>query len=89
VAVFTGIVLFSPALLWFGGLDVVLHGSLRVVLSASDGVPLRLRRVLDECVHLGFLQRAGGGYIFIHRLLLEHFAARSARDASAAAPPGS
>jgi hypothetical protein len=25
-------------------------------------------------VRLVFLQRVGGGYVFIHRLLLEHFA---------------
>jgi hypothetical protein len=48
-------------------------------------MPLRLRRFLDYAVHLGFLQRAGGGYIFIHRLLLEHFAARSVPDGDSAA----
>jgi hypothetical protein len=75
-AVLMAIVLFSPALFWFGGLDWVLHATLRLVLSGAGTMPLRLRRFLDYAVHLGFLRRAGGGYIFFHRLLLEHFAAR-------------
>jgi hypothetical protein len=29
---------------------------------------------LDHCVDLIFLRRVGGGYIFIHRLMMEHFA---------------
>ena len=28
----------------------------------------------DHCVDLIFLRRVGGGYIFVHRLLMEHFA---------------
>ncbi len=27
-----------------------------------------------HCVDLIFLRRVGGGYIFVHRLLMEHFA---------------
>ena len=29
---------------------------------------------VTHCVDLIFLRRVGGGYIFIHRLLMEHFA---------------
>lgn len=29
---------------------------------------------LGHCVDLIFLRRVGGGYIFVHRLLMEHFA---------------
>jgi hypothetical protein len=85
LAVLVAVVLFTPALFWFGGIDVVLHAVLRLVLSVSGVVPLRLRRFLEYAVHLGFLRRAGGGYIFFHRLLLEHFAARPARGAAPAA----
>jgi hypothetical protein len=80
LAVLTAIVLFAPALFWFGGIDLVLHAALRLVLSLTGTMPLRLRGFLEYAVHLGFLQRAGGGYIFFHRLLLEHFAARPAPD---------
>jgi eukaryotic-like serine/threonine-protein kinase len=85
LAVLVAIVLFSPALFWFGGIDLVLHATLRLVLSLTGTMPLRLRRFLDYAVHLGFLRRAGGGYIFFHRLLLEHFAARPAPNGGAAA----
>jgi hypothetical protein len=90
LALLVAVVLFGPALFWFGGIDLVLHATLRLVLSLTGTMPLRLRRSLDYAAHLGFLQRAGGGYIFFHGLLLEHFAARPARDgASAARGPGS
>ncbi|HEU4885459.1 MAG TPA: hypothetical protein VFT45_24640, partial [Longimicrobium sp.] len=89
VAVLFTIVMFGPALFWFGGIDLVLHGALRMVLALTGTIPLRLRRLLEYAVHLGFLQRAGGGYIFFHRLLLEHFAARPAPDVSSRHPmPG-
>lgn len=63
------------AFLWLGGIDLILHASLRLVIAVSGNAPLRLRRLLDDSVGLVFLQRAGAGYMFIHRLLLEHFAA--------------
>jgi hypothetical protein len=31
-------------------------------------------KTLNYCVDLIFLRRVGGGYIFVHRLLMEHFA---------------
>jgi hypothetical protein len=35
---------------------------------------------LDQCVDLIFLRRVGGGYIFVHRLLMEHFAEMYVKD---------
>jgi hypothetical protein len=43
-------------------------------LSAYGYFPLNFVPFLDHCVDLIFLRRVGGGYIFIHRLLMEHFA---------------
>jgi hypothetical protein len=37
--------------------------------------PLHCGRFLDYATERIFLRKVGGGYIFIHRLLLEHFAA--------------
>jgi eukaryotic-like serine/threonine-protein kinase len=71
-ALFSGLIAF----LWLGGIDLILHASLRLVVALSGAAPLHLRRFLDQAVGLVFLRRAGGGYMFIHRLLLEHFAAR-------------
>ncbi|HYR10248.1 MAG TPA: hypothetical protein VEQ60_20910, partial [Longimicrobium sp.] len=87
LAVLTAMALLGPAIFWFGGIDLVLHAALRLVLALTGPMPLRLRRFLEYGVHLGFLQRAGGGYIFFHRLLLEHFAARPAADAGSATRP--
>ncbi len=48
--------------------------TLRNLLSLSDYLPLNYAHFLDYCVDRLFLRKVGGGYIFIHRLLLEHFA---------------
>jgi hypothetical protein len=59
--------------LWFGGLDYINHYILRVIL--SEDIPLDLVTFLDYAAEeLHFLQRVGGGYMFIHGYLLEHFA---------------
>jgi uncharacterized protein YjbI with pentapeptide repeats len=47
---------------------------LRGLLSYNGFAPLRYVRFLDEATERLFLRRAGSGYIFVHRLLLEHFA---------------
>jgi hypothetical protein len=61
--------------LWYGGADVIYHWVLRLILSTERRLPLHLSRFLDYAAEeLGFLQKVGGGYMFIHRYLLEHFA---------------
>ena len=52
-----------------------MHVSLRLVLAATRQTPRDLVRFLDHCVELDFLRRVGGGYVFIHRYLLEYFGA--------------
>lgn len=82
------------ALLWFGGLDVTQHYTLRFMFRRKDHIPRNYDHFLDYAAKLIFLRKVGGGYIFIHRLLLEHFAAmhdegRSAPSTQAAPPPPS
>jgi hypothetical protein len=60
--------------LQFGGSTLIQHYALRFVLARNNLLPWRLVPFLDHCVNLIFLRRVGGGYIFIHRLLMEHFA---------------
>jgi hypothetical protein len=60
--------------LGFGGLDLVRYGLLRILLAVTGHLPLRAVRLLDEETSLVFLRRAGGSYIFVHRMLLEYFA---------------
>ncbi len=66
----SGIILF----LFFGGYTVIQHLILRLILYKERKTPLNLKMFLDHCVDLIFLRRVGGGYIFVHRLLMEHFA---------------
>ncbi|MGH8899521.1 MAG: hypothetical protein ACRDZ4_21475 [Egibacteraceae bacterium] len=49
--------------------------AIRGLLATHDFAPLRYVRFLDEATARLFLRRAGSGYLFVHRLLLEHFAA--------------
>lgn len=60
----------------FGGYAWVSHHALRLLLWRRGVMPLEYVSFLDACVDRIFLQPVGGGYIFIHRLLLEHFAAQ-------------
>lgn len=60
--------------LWYGGLDVIQHYTLRLILVIQGHTPRNYARFLDYAVDRIFLQKVGGGYRFIHRLLLEHFA---------------
>ena len=59
----------------FGGVDVLKHYILRCILYLTGQTPKNYAHFLDHASRLNFLQKVGGGYIFIHRLLLEHFGA--------------
>jgi hypothetical protein len=50
------------------------HFTLRVVFYSTGCIPWNYARFLDYAAEHIFLQKVGGGYIFIHRLLMEHFA---------------
>lgn len=60
--------------LWYGLLDVVQHYTLRFLLYRMGCIPRDYAKFLDYGVKLVFLQKVGGGYIFIHRFLQDHFA---------------
>lgn len=64
-----------------GGEACIKHGILRLLLWKSGVMPWNYARFLDWATERIFLQKVGGGYIFVHRLLLEHFAGRSALNA--------
>jgi hypothetical protein len=61
-------------LLGYGAFDVIKHLTLRLILYFKKHVPRRISHFLDYAVELGFLQKVGGGYIFVSRLLREYFA---------------
>ena len=57
-----------------GGSAVIKHYSLRLILWLNGYTPLNFIKFLDHCAKLIFLKKVGGGYIFIHRMLLDYFA---------------
>ena len=57
-----------------GGQAVVRHAVLRLLLALSGRLPLRLRPFLERMTQRILMQRVGGGYMFIHRVLLAYFA---------------
>jgi hypothetical protein len=59
---------------FYGGLDFIQHYTLRLILVIQGHTPRNYAGFLDYTVDRIFLQKVGGGYRFIHRLLLEHFA---------------
>lgn len=59
------------------GIACVEHGILRLLLYWSGFAPWNYTRFLNYASNCILLQKVGGGYIFIHRLLLEYFASLS------------
>jgi hypothetical protein len=58
----------------YGGQAFIAHWLLRFMLIISGFIPANYVHFLDYAAARIFLHRVGGGYIFIHRLLMEHFA---------------
>ena len=57
-----------------GGLACIQHFILRLILYCNKYIPWNYARFLDYAADRILLQKVGGGYIFIHRMLMEHFA---------------
>ena len=57
-----------------GGEACVKHLIVRGILYKNGDIPWNYARFLNYATERIFLQKVGGGYIFIHRLLLEYFA---------------
>jgi len=60
--------------LHYGGQACMSHLALRIALWREGVMPLNYVGFLDYATERIFLRRVGGGYIFIHRLVQEHFA---------------
>jgi hypothetical protein len=77
-AINCGLVMFVVSGLAFaGGYGVYAfaqHVNLRHILYLSGHMPINYAKFLDFSVDHILMQRVGGGYIFIHRLLLEYLA---------------
>jgi hypothetical protein len=73
----SGALLFS--FFFGGGLAVIQHLCLRILLTRHYGIPWNLARFLTYCHERRLLQQIGGRYRFIHRELLDHFANQPTR----------
>jgi hypothetical protein len=60
--------------LWFGGMACLQHIVVRLILTRSGVIPLDYVHFLDYCADRILLRKVGGGYIFVHRLLMDYFA---------------
>jgi hypothetical protein len=63
--------------LYYGGVSCIQHFFLRFILWYKNHIPWNYARFLDYATERLFLQKVGGGYIFVHRMLLDHFAEMS------------
>jgi hypothetical protein len=66
-----------------GGSAVIKHYALRLILWRRGHTPFKFVIFLDQCARLILLKKVGGGYIFIHRMLLEYFADITPQSAKA------
>ena len=57
-----------------GGKACLQHFALRFLLVWNGSAPWSYPAFLDSAVDRLFLRKVGGGYVFIHRMLLEYFA---------------
>jgi DNA polymerase III delta prime subunit len=69
-----GLLVGSIAGMGNGGRACIQHYVLRIMLWRGGFAPLNYVRFLDYAAGRIFLRKVGGGYIFVHRLLLEYFA---------------
>ncbi len=58
----------------YGGNTVIQHVILRRILHQDGFIPRNFARFLNYAASLILLRKVGGGYIFVHRYLLEYFA---------------
>jgi len=73
IGLLAGFVLGVGAGVIYGGTSSAKHLMLRLMLYTEGVIPLNYAEFLDHCVRRVLLQRVGGSYIFIHKMLQEHF----------------
>lgn len=74
VGAIMGVLIGISAALVAGGATSLQHYLLRCLLARSGALPWRVQHFLDYATERAFLSRIGGGYMFYHRLLMEHLA---------------
>jgi hypothetical protein len=67
-------IFLMPLILWAGAQASLQHLVLRILLVRNKTAPWKYIRFLDEATDRLLLRKVGGGYVFMHRLLLDYFA---------------
>ena len=60
----------------YGGATCLQHFNLRQIIDRKGHIPWNYARFLDYASEHLLMKKVGGGYIFYHRMLMEHFAQR-------------
>jgi len=79
-ALMYGVMAGVIAALNFGVYPCIEHLILRSLLFRANHIPWNYARFLDYAAARLFLRKVGGGYIFVHRMVLEHIAALTDAD---------
>src|SRR5215813_10371531 len=80
VGLIIGLIVGLFAGLTVGGCACLQHFCLRTLLVRNNSAPWKYSAFLDYAAERVFLRKVGGGYMFIHRMLLEHFASLKERS---------
>jgi transcriptional regulator with XRE-family HTH domain/DNA polymerase III delta prime subunit len=72
-AVMFAILFFLTFALAQGGIAWIQHYVLRLYLWRNDAIPFNSVRFLDTAVDYSLLRKVGGGYMFTHHLMMDHF----------------
>lgn len=65
-----------------GGMACIQHVVLRWLLQRGEAIPRNYPRFLDYAAGHVLLRKVGGGYVFVHRLLLDYVASLDASEPS-------
>jgi hypothetical protein len=87
VGVVIGLMVGTVAALYKGGIFCLRHFAVRAQLSAQGAMPWNYARFLDFAADRLLLRKIGGGYIFAHDLLRDHFAKQYDRAAQCSPAP--
>jgi hypothetical protein len=80
-------IFLMPLILWAGAQASLQHLVLRTLLVRNRAAPWKYIHFLDEATDRLLLRKVGGGYVFMHRLLLDYFADLQEDSASADTDP--
>jgi NACHT domain/CHAT domain len=70
----SGLIAGASSGLKYGGAACIQHLSLRQMLCQNGRIPWNYAKFLDFASDRLLMKKIGGGYVFFHRMLLEHFA---------------